>query len=74
MMRCNGVSNYWYKNGKRYVVADIISGDLPSTFPVDGSDIEFLDENDKLAMGTTIYVVDSGKVYMAKSDGSFVEQ
>jgi len=29
MMRCNGVSNYWYKEGKRYVVADIISGDTP---------------------------------------------
>jgi len=22
MMRCNGVSNYWYKEGKRYVGAD----------------------------------------------------
>ena len=75
MMRCNGVSNYWYSEGKRYVVADITSGDEPSPFPATGEDVEFLNNDDTLAMGTTIYVVDGAKVYMAKDDnGTFVEQ
>lgn len=75
MMRCNDQKHYWYKNGYRYVVADITSGDLPATFPTDGTDIEGLSENDILAMGTTIYVVQSATVYMAKDDeGTFVEQ
>jgi len=75
MMRCNGVSDSWYKDGHRYVVADITSGDVPDVFPADGTNIERLSENDKLAMGTTIYVVDTATVYMAKDDeGTFKEQ
>lgn len=75
MMRCNGVSNYWYKEGKRYVVADIISGDTPSPFPATGENIDLLNDDDILAMGSSIYVVQGAKVYMAKDDnGTFVEQ
>ena len=75
MLRCNKVNNFWYSEGKRYVVADVITGDTPESFPADGTDIENLSENDILAMGTTIRVVQSAKVYMAKDDsGTFVEQ
>ena len=75
MMRCNGVSNFWYKEGKRYVVADITTGETPSPFPATGENIEFLNDDDVLAMGTSIYVVQGAKVYMAKDDnGTFVEQ
>jgi hypothetical protein len=75
MMRCNGVNNYWYSGGHRYVVADITAGDVPGSFPVDGTDVDGLSSNDKLAMGTTIYVVQSATVYMAKDDeGTFVAQ
>ena len=75
MMRCNRAANYWYKEGKRYVVADIISGDTPSPFPATGKNIEFLNDDDILAMGTSIRVVQGAKVYMAKDDnGTFVEQ
>jgi hypothetical protein len=73
-MRCNEVSNFWYLNGFRYVVADIYADTTPSTFPTDGSTIDGLGETDKLAIGTTIYVISTGTLYMAKSDGTFVEQ
>ena len=75
VMRCNGVSNYWYKEGVKYAVADITSGEVPSPFPSTGENIEFLEDDTVLAMGTTIHVVQSAKVYMAKDDeGTFVEQ
>lgn len=75
MMRCNSISSFWHSNGKKYVVADITSGDVPGTFPVDGTNIENLSADDKLAMGTTIYVVQNATVYMAKDDnGTFVAQ
>lgn len=73
-MRCNSISNYWYKNGFRYVVADINADTVPSPFPTDGTDIEGLSANDKLAQGTIIYVISSATLYMAKMDGTFVEQ
>lgn len=73
-MRCNRVEKYWFENGYRYVVADIYADTLPSTFPTDGTDIEELSPNDKLAQGTTIYVIATGALYMAQSDGTFVEQ
>lgn len=57
------------------MVADITAGDVPGSFPVDGTDVDGLSSNDKLAMGTTIYVVQSATVYMAKDDeGTFVAQ
>ncbi len=57
------------------MVADIISGDTPSSFPATGENIDLLNDDDVLAMGTRIYVVQSAKVYMAKDDdGTFVEQ
>ena len=73
-MRCNSISNFWYKDGYRYVVADINADTAPSPFPTDGADIEGLSEKDKLAQGTTIYVIATATLYMAKSDGTFVEQ
>jgi len=75
MMRCNGVSNFWYKDGVKYAVADITSGEVPSPFPTTGENIEFLEDDTRLAMGSTVYVVQGAKVYMAKDDnGTFVEQ
>ena len=57
------------------MVADIISGDTPSTFPATGENIDLLNDDDILAMGSRIYVVQGAKVYMAKDDnGTFVEQ
>lgn len=57
------------------MVADITAGDVPGSFPVDGTNVDGLSSNDKLAMGTTIYVVQSATVYMAKDDeGTFVAQ
>ena len=73
-MRCNGVNNFWYDNGNKYVVADIYADTVPSTFPTDGTNIDGLSSSDKLGQGTTIYVVSTGALYMAKSDGTFVEQ
>ena len=73
-MRCNGESNHWFKDGYRYVVADIVADTTPSPFPTDGTNIDGLSATDKLAIGTTIYVVQTGTLYMAKSDGTFVEQ
>ena len=75
MLRCNGVTDSWYKDGYRYVVADIVAGDTPEKFPADGTDIDRLSATDKLAMGTTIYVVDTATKYMAKDDkGTFKAQ
>lgn len=57
------------------MVAEIISGDTPSPFPATGENIDLLNDDDILAMGSSIYVVQSAKVYMAKDDnGTFVEQ
>ena len=73
-MRCKNVDKYWFENGYRYVVAEIYADTTPDPFPTDGTDIDELSANDKLAQGTIIYVISTGTVYMAQSDGTFVEQ
>lgn len=62
------------KDGNRYVVADLMSDNVPLEFPVDGENIEGLTKKDLIDKGTTMYVVENATLYMRNSDGNWKEQ
>lgn len=68
------IGKYTYKNGKRHVVANIMSSEVPGIFPTDGTNIAGLTENDILDPGSTIYVINSASLYMMNEEGQFKAQ
>lgn len=63
-------------NGTREVQAVIISNDIPEELPVNGKNVDGLDENDYFAPFSIIYVTADAdtKVYIANEDGEFIAQ
>ncbi|MBQ7564614.1 MAG: hypothetical protein IJT16_11570 [Lachnospiraceae bacterium] len=74
-MFCKGVESYSYDtDGKRHVVADLRASTVPATMPETGEDIDKLDGNDILDPGTTLYIINTGALYMMNEENEFKEQ
>lgn len=73
-MRCEKENSSWYEDGYKYSIADIYADTTPSTMPTDGANIDGMSDDTRLAIGSTIYVIGTGALYMMKSDGAWVQQ
>ena len=62
------------QNNQKHIVAEIYSDDVPAVFPTTGVDIDNLNENYILEVGSTIYVVNTGQLYMKGETDEWVEQ
>jgi hypothetical protein len=74
-MICQGVNRYKYDaDGAKHVTADLLASTTPATMPTTGEDIEGLDATDVLEAGSTLYIVNSGTLYMMNEEHEFKEQ
>ena len=77
-MVCQNVLKYRYdEQGKRHVVAELQASTQPATMPTTGEDIGGMDpltKDDILETGTTLYIMDTVKVFMMNEEHEFVEQ
>ena len=58
---------------KRFVECELYADTVPGTLPT-AADIPGYTENDQIFVGSTLYVVSTGQLFMADEDGEFVEQ
>ena len=69
----SGTQNKFTGNTKK-VEVDLISSDVPSTWPTTGEDIPGLGAQYELLPGSTIYVVNDAALYMMNEEGEWKEQ
>ena len=62
---------YRHKQDGRHVVCSITATNTPNPFPTTGADIQGLDENDILDMGTTLLVTNGANAYIMDENGVF---
>ena len=69
-MRClNEDEKEQYKGDKSIITANLIADEKPETFPFNGGPVSNLTENDILAPGSTLMILDgSGEIYMMKEE------
>lgn len=69
-MRClNEDEKEQYKGDKNIITANLIADEKPETFPFNGGPVSNLTENDVLAPGSTLMILDgSGEIYMMKEE------
>lgn len=58
---------------KRFVECELYADTVPSPLP-SAEDIPGFTSEDQIFVGSTLYIVSTGAVYMADEDGEFVEQ
>lgn len=58
---------------KRFVECELYADTVPSPLPT-AEDIPGFTSDDQIFVGSTLYIVGTGAVYMADEDGEFVEQ
>lgn len=58
---------------KRFVECELYADTVPSPLPT-AEDIPGFTSDDQIFVGSTLYIVGTGAVYMANEDGEFVEQ
>lgn len=58
---------------KRFVECELYADTVPSPLST-AEDIPGYTENDQIFVGSTLYIVGTGALYMADEDGEFVEQ
>ena len=58
---------------KRYVECELYANSVPSPLPT-AKDIPGYTENDQIFVGSTLYIVGTGALYMANENGEFIEQ
>ena len=58
---------------KRYVECELYADTVPSPLPT-AEDIPGYTAEDQIFVGSTLYIVGTGQIFMADEDGEFVEQ
>lgn len=58
---------------KRFVECELYADTVPSPLPT-AEDIPGFTAEDQIFVGSTLYIVSTGALYMADEDGEFVEQ
>jgi len=58
---------------KRFVECELYADSVPSPLPT-AEDIPGYTAEDQIFVGSTLYIVGTGALYMADEDGEFVEQ
>ena len=56
------------------VVVDLLSSEVPETFPTTGEGINGMGANYKLMPGSTMYIVHGAKLYMMDESFNWIEQ
>ena len=62
------------RSGVRHVVADLLASTVPDTMPTTGKGIIGLKKSDILEAGSTLYIVNTGALYMMNEEHEFKEQ
>ena len=74
-MKCTKINNFVYdSDGIRHVEADLLSSTAPGKMPTTGNGIEGLEKTDVLDAGSTLYIVNTGAIYMMNEENEFKEQ